>query len=207
MTLFEAAQMVDCGELLQKVGMEGHLIGNGRGVWRCPFHEDQAISLVTFSSIRHWKSIFYCFGCKRYGSAIELYQKINGFQSPREAAKALCTKFDIPYEKPTPRGVKELKYNADEDPRLVGIRKICSEWRTFRLDWCAILIAGSREVIGATMPGLEKSKEEQCLVYYEQQLKNYQTMSEWEMLNDIRKEFEILGITPCRRLRISGFVT
>lgn len=55
--------------------------------------------------------------------------------------------------------------------------------------------------------GWERDMEQQWCGYFETQIAKYRKMTRWEVLHDIREEFERMGINPYRRLRYAGVAT
>ena len=214
LNVYQTAKQVDCGEVMDRACQPGRLTAGGRGKWQCPFHDDHDPSLVTYPSEPGNPSHFYCFACGAHGDSIDLYAKLSR-TAPLDAARALCKQWGLTYDKPAPRGASSNKQPPapDSDPRLAIVLAICGEWQRYRIKWFEEQIAASeaRLTKGGEADGGEAAwaieMEKMWRDYYETQLAKHRKMNEWEVLHDIRSEFEALGVNPYRRVHIAGTAT
>lgn len=100
MTVFQAARQISCNDAAEKLGLRGQRTGSGKGVWCCPFHQDNTPSMTCFDKDNR----YYCFSCHASGDAASLYAKVLGLR-PVEGAKAALQAFglDVP-EQDKPQG-------------------------------------------------------------------------------------------------------
>ena len=209
MNVFQAAKQLDCGEIMHRACQPGRLTAGGRGKWKCPFHDDHDPSLVTYPGEPGNPSHYYCFSCGAHGDAVDLYRRLAN-TAPLDAARMLCKQWGLTYDEPTPRGASANKKppGTDSDPRLAIVLAICGEWQRYRIKWYEeqILRSKQRLATGGDAAWAEEM-EQMWHDHYVTELARCKAMSEWEVLHDIRAEFEALGVNPYRRLHVAGTAT
>lgn len=206
MNVFQAAKQVDCGEVMDMCGQAGRMTSNGRGKWVCPFHDDHEPSMLTYPAEPGNPSHYYCFTCQSHGDATSLYARL-ARTAPLDAARTLCKRFGLPYED---MRATEGYYTPpkSDDPRLAIVLAICGEWQRYRVKWYEEQLDACRKRLeGPMQADWAMEMERMWEGHYLQQLEKYKRMTEWEVLQDIRAEFEALGVNPYRRLRVSGTAT
>ncbi|OPX85732.1 MAG: DNA primase [Pelotomaculum sp. PtaB.Bin117] len=62
-----------------------------RWVTCCPFHEDHSPSLVLYPDSNSW----YCYGCSKGGSNIDLVMQALNIDNPKEAVRLLAADFGV----------------------------------------------------------------------------------------------------------------
>jgi DNA primase catalytic core len=92
-------QDIPIGDVIAKYLPSVDLKSSGRQqIARCPFHDsDDHASFNVYTNTNSW----YCFGCGKGGSTIDLVMEAKGLCA-YEAAKELATAWNIPFQEPTP---------------------------------------------------------------------------------------------------------
>lgn len=84
----------------------------------CPLHDDINPSMgIILNS--EGDELFHCFGCNQWGNVVDLHKKVSRkllkrYLSDEETLKDLCRIFNVPYEKVSEIGSKEIE---DDDIR------------------------------------------------------------------------------------------
>lgn len=211
MNVFQAARQIDCGQLLSDMKWRGRFTSNGRGSWQCPFHDDHNPSMITYpaASSRGGYSHFYCFSCCAHGDVTDLYAQIKGLTA-KKAATALCKEFGYNWDEPLPVGASPNKQTMppDEEPQLAVILAICGKWQDYRIRWYQDQLKLVRKDLEkAHLEPWEQDMKKLWAGHFEQKIKQYSSMTEWEILHDVRNELDAIGVSPYRRCRVEGSVS
>ena len=94
MKLFEAAKSVDTKSVYEEfTGNKIKAIFKKKSIAvKCPLHDDRSPSFNIYPN-----NTWYCFGCKKGGSNIDLVMELKGVDNAT-AAKMICDRFGIAYE-------------------------------------------------------------------------------------------------------------
>lgn len=198
MNIYSLARQADCTDLCRKLGLAGRQTGQGRGKYRCPFHDDHDPSMITYPQTKGGKSHYHCFSCGAHGDAIDLYARIKGLSGP-DAARELARELGYDDAAPNPAPDHPPANPAPTTgPDMRIILLICQEWRKY-----CILCA--EQSIERSLRIMEQSPDPDSWIWrlearqaawWQDQKNMYAAMTDRETLDHIREEFDHLDASP-----------
>jgi len=95
-----------------------------RWVGLCPFHKERTPSF----SVNQERGLYYCFGCKAAGSAVDYLMQLEGMTFP-EAIRALAERANIEIEESHDSGDQErAKQKRREKEELFNLNALCADF-------------------------------------------------------------------------------
>ena len=187
MGVFEQIRQISCNEAAQRLGLQGGRTSPGRGVWRCPFHDDHHPSMTCYDHDNR----FYCFSCKASGDAANLYAKVLGLSNYQAAVQA-CRDFGLAWDGRSSRhqAPPERKPSADAVAVGRGVMALSRVWKAF-------LLRIARQEMDAAVMRLEQLANPDHPAWYawlsravrfQDEYNRVEAMTDSEMLEQIKEE-------------------
>ena len=207
MNVFEAAKTVSCTDLCMTLQVEGKRLSSSRGVFKCPFHNDHNPSMATYDEPH--RSHFYCFSCRKYGDATDLFAQVKGLRA-LHAAEAVCDIYHVPYDKKVKNPPQPLNLGPRGEVRILAAA--VNEWRRYNVrywqDTHARLSEQMRPLIEADLDDSEEftgllSRSVTALI----ELERWEAMGLQGVLSEMQAEINRYFRSETRRVPIKGAVT
>lgn len=118
-------------DIVSLIGENVRLKKQGRRwVGLCPFHKERTPSF----SVNQERGLYYCFGCKAAGSAVDYLIQLEGMTFP-EAIRALAERLNIEIEESQDSGDQErAKQKRREKEALFQLNALCADFFERQLD-------------------------------------------------------------------------
>ena len=128
LNIFQTARQISCNDAAQRLGLQGRRTSPGRGLWLCPFHDDQHASMVCYDVNSH----FHCFSCQAHGDAINLYAQVLGLPV-KQAAERACRDFGLTWDVTRYPPQPEPGPDPNAAAAARGMMTLCRVWKAFLL--------------------------------------------------------------------------